>query len=1471
MGARDNSMPKRDQEIKTQMFRRKSNAIKEASLVQNDKNEETKDEVCANSLRDQLYLKSFEAQNSLQKQRAQIQQSSQESAKDEPLVRTTVQQDSAMTSTQCQVQGSRKVQPTINKENQQTEIKQEKGQTAPTRVNRISVIKLSGNPINSTLKGKIGDVDVTLLVDTGATMTCLSDKIWQKLKHNHQLLSCNRSTAVESVDGKPLNVLGETSVTLQVQDNVFSLRAVVIRNLSYDFILGRDLLNQFICVFDLFEGIFTLVPKTTDSHETLNNEPNFPFPETDDIPAVMNNTENEEKSYAVHAPFTFILPPQSETIIAGKLDEVLQQDTTGLISARAELPEKYSIIGAAELVKLSSENTVPIRLMNPTAKPVRIYRRTKLATFSSVDPNIETFELDDKRNAHATQVNIQEQMERDYSSLPDISKSAFSGPDKENLRDLLYDYRDIFANKLQDLGRTTLVQHTILTGDQVPIKQRPYRTSPENRKEIDRQVQEMCDLNIAQPSASSWSSPVVLVKKKNGEMRFCVDYRKVNAVTRKDSFPLPLISEVLDSLCGTQYFTTLDLKSGYWQIPLDPATKDKSAFVTHNGLYEFQVLPFGLTNSPASFQRLMGHILRGLEYKSALIYIDDVIIFSKSANDHLKHIEEVFSRLRDANLKLNPKKCEFAKQELEYLGHLVTPSGIKPCLSKIKAVQEFPVPKNFKELKSFLGLANYYRRFIKNFAQIAHPLNHLTKKSVKFEWSPECQEAFHTLKSALTTAPILVYPDFTREFHLFVDASSTGIGMALAQITDDGLERAIAYNGRNFTQAEQNYSTTERECLALIEGIRKFQPYLHGRKFTVHTDHNALQWLMNITSPVGRLARWALLLQQYNFDVVYRPGKTHGNADGLSRRHYEKCELYVIKRRDTPDVHDKIYVCQRRDRELFDLISYLETNELPDNDKLARKILLSEDLFYLGNDGLLYRIEHNTRRTCPQPLSQLVIPEALRFEILSNAHDHVTGGHLGTHKTYQKLRTRYWWKGMFKDTEHWCKSCIDCSMRKTPRTNLKAPLLPIPVDGAFDRVVVDVIGPLRKTERGNRYILVFTDYLTRWPEAFPIPNMDAGTVARILVDEIISRHGSPRTLLSDRGTNFLSSLIQEVCKIFRIQKLNSSSYRPQTQGLVERYNSTLIQSLSMYVNKDQTDWDLYIPSVLFAYRVSPSAATQETPFYLLYGRECRLPMDVNFLQPGDVSSSINEHRQRIVENVERSQSIARENIQKAQQKMKAQYDRRATDRNFAVGQKVWVYTPKTKKGLSKKLLHLWHGPFRLTEKKSFCHFMVRNMSNNRVEFAVHVNRMKPFVDPDERPIEPPEEEVDEPYLDLCDIPNDSFDNTTNENRECEQNAQAGDQEENEGKTDDVSGKQSNVNTDAEMEDHVSEAQVQDDSNSQVIDNVNIFAAEKILKKRMRKGKIQYLVKWSNFPKSASTWEPEDNILDQRLITEFNSS
>ena len=372
-------------------------------------------------------------------------------------------------------------------------------------------------------------------------------------------------------------------------------------------------------------------------------------------------------------------------------------------------------------------------------------------------------------------------------------------------------------------------------------------------------------------------------------------------------------------------------------------SREKTAFATHTGLYEFLTMPFRLTNSGASFQRLMGDILRGLEYRFALIYIDDIIIFSKSVEEHLSHLEEVFRRLREVNVKLNPKKCNFVKQKVEYLGHVVTPDVISPNPDKVRVVQEFPTPSNLKELRNFLGVANYYRRFVEGFSHIAAPLNALTRKGVSFKWSEQCAVAFDKLKRALVSAPVLAYPNFCEPFLLFVDASSTGIGFTLGQV-QNGKEVTIAYNGRGLNQAEKNYGTTEREALALVEGIKKFQPYLHRRRFTVVTDHSSLHWLMNVKDASGRLATWALLLQQYDFEIVHRPGKVHGNADSLSRRPYVTSEFNSLQR-DDPQV-SKAREMQRRDVELSEIIDFLESDVLPFDDRDARKVLLTSNAFY---------------------------------------------------------------------------------------------------------------------------------------------------------------------------------------------------------------------------------------------------------------------------------------------------------------------------------------------------------------------------------------------------------------------------------------------------------------------------------------------------------------------------------------------
>ena len=1271
--------------------------------------------------------------------------------------------------------------------------------------------------------GSIQNQSSPMLVDTGASVTAVSSSFFNTLSPV-PYLQPSLIPHIRTVSGEELPVLGKVTLTLMFHDVPYTFEVLVISNLTYPVVLGRDFLMHFGSVIDM--QAHTLV---------LSGHPPIPLNRSSCLPP---NSAAVDAPVTVHAQATFILPPLSESVIPVYSKTTLPVGSTGLIEPNSKLAERYNVCGASQLVSFSEHHTFPFRVLNPTNQPVTIYRCSTMGTFTPSAASMSVIATSDTSM-------LQPPVAASSQTVPlDLTGTPLTEVQQAQLRSLVAEYRDIFALSPEELGRTGLVKHRIDTGDHPPIKQRPYRVSDTQRGIIEEHVTDMLNRGIIQPSVSPWASPIILVKKKDGTDRFVVDFRRLNAVTRKDSYPLPRIDDALDALNGTKYFSTMDLMSGYWQVEMEPESREHTAFATFGGLYEFTVMPFGLTAAVPTYQRLMECVLRNLTYKICLIYLDDILVYSKTFEDHLCHLRQVFDRLRHANLKLKPSKCKFACTQVTYLGHIVSPEGIAPDDDKISAVRDFPRPHNVKTVRSFLGISNYYRRFIKDFAKIAAPLNRLLRKDQKFLWTDACEQAFKALKEALISAPILAFPNFSETFHLYTDASNDGIGATLGQF-HDGKDVAIAYAGRDLNDAERNYSTTEREALAVIFGIKKFAPYLHGRKFILHTDHHSLKWLMTITDPTGRLARWSLLIQQHDFEIRHRPGASHGNADALSRRPYN-FKSPPISAYDVPGVQtSRVRELQRRDPDLADLILYLESSTLPDKDSVARSLLLTIDDYFLSEDGLLFHLWTPRGPRHTSTYQQLVIPTALRYEILTWGHDDaMTGGHFGTVKTYEKLRIRYYWRHMYSDIQHWCRSCCDCAMKKTPRNRHKAPLLPIPVQDAFEIICCDVVGPFPVSKQGNRYVVVFTDLLSKWPEAFAVPSVEAATIARLLVDEIFARHGAPRKLLTDRGSNFLSALVKEVCRLLNTKKLNTTAYHPMGNGQTEKLNHSLIEALSHFVNSRQTDWDTFLPSVLFAYRVSPHISTGDSPFYLLFGREPRLAPDVALLPPTELSNSVEEHRRRIVSQIETAQSIARNNIALAKQNMKAQYDKRAADAPFEVGQRCWVYTPTPKKGLSKKFRHFWHGPFRICRKLSPVHYQLRTCDNRLIATTVHANRMKPFHDPADRPIlPPPEDDPDEISLEVSDLPDDSF-----EPHDSDASATTA------SSSTQSTGELSNGT-------HV--------DSTDLLNDPTVYAAEKILKTRKRHGKQQYLVKWANFPVSESTWEPEENILDQRLLDNFH--
>lgn len=714
-------------------------------------------------------------------------------------------------------------------------------------------------------------------------------------------------------------------------------------------------------------------------------------------------------------------------------------------------------------------------------------------------------------------------------------------------------------------------------------------------------------------------------------------------------------------------------------------------------------------------------ILAGLTGEQCLIYIDDIIVFSASFPEHLERLTNVFLKLQDAGLKLKTEKCNFAQKAVKYLGHVVSAEGIYPDPAKTEVVVRYPVPTSAKEVKQFMGLCNYYRRFVKDHSKIAAPLfKLLSKENAKFfSWNSASQKAFEELKSRLISPPILAYPDFKQPFLLYTDASDTAIEAVLSQV-QEGTERVIAYWSRKLQKAERNYSTTEREALAVVASLKEFYPYVYGFPCKLITDHNPLTSLKGIKDVGGRLTRWLLFLQQFNLDFQYKPGRLHTNADTLSRIPSRDDTVAAIEELTSEGTLHTFLKAQEEDPALGKVIEALKNGTVFPSCTVPglKKTFLQ--------DGLLCR---KFRASCSDSVrTQLVVPESHVKIILEQLHNE--SGHLGVQRTTEKVKERFYWPGYEMDIQNWVQECQQCQKRNPPQPCPLAPLGSIKCTYPFDVISWDIMGPLPLSTKGHKYILVITDLFSKWVEAFPLAVTDSETLASVLIDEVVCRYGVPRALHSDQGANLNSQVIFAVCKRLGINKTRTTAYHPQGNGQVERFNRTLEAILSKVVAENQRDWDCHIPKALFAYRTAFHESSGYSPFRVNFGRSPLLPIDIAV---GQLNAQVYEEGEeptvpQYVEALNKSLrkifSDVREQLASAHDRSKKRYDKSVSGEKFVVGDQVWLFVPAVKQGRTKKLASLWRGPYTVVDR-------INGALNHRIQLVgstktlvVHRNRLK---------------------------------------------------------------------------------------------------------------------------------------------------
>ena len=1155
------------------------------------------------------------------------------------------------------------------------------------------------------------------------------------------------ATLASSVTGESLDTIGAATPTIHLGSRSTQHQFYIARNVTHPCILGWDFFTKHGASISSLTSTFSFLDST--------------------IPLVDRHQHQAPLRCNVSLVGTATLPGMSETHVHGRLvspqADVIPQDYDGIFEP--SMDEHHQVAGAKSLFR-PQDGLILVRLINPSSESVKLPADMHLGQFHSMTgQNDEEYAVVEQKIA-ATKPELRSDVECT------LSTSGLTEQEYMQAQELLCSYQDVFSSSSDDIGQTTMSHHEIHTTTDKPIHQRAYRTSPAMRLEIEKHADNMLKRGIIQHSYSPWASPIVMVKKKDNTYRFCIDYRALNAVTVKDSHPIPRQDDTIDALSSSTFFSVIDLSAGYWQVPLDPNSKEKTAFTTGTGLYEFNVMPFGLVNAPMTFQRLMERVLQGLHWSTCLVYLDDCIILGQDFTSHLANLKEVLQRVREAGLKLKPSKCQLFKKQFTYLGHVISSAGVLPDPSNISKVAALSRPRTATQVRSFLGLASFYRRFIPAFSKVAAPLTNLTQKRAQFVWTDECESAFNALKQALVQPPILAYPDFSAKFLLATDASQDAIGAVLSQI-HEGKERVVAYYSQKLTSTQQKWSTYDRELWAIVASVRHYRHYLRGQEFDVITDHRPLLSYNRIPiqdDASGRRARWVVELNAYTFKIVHRQGRLHQNADALSRLPDQSqrsakenqtlggnlqmnCSMVNTRSatrdasldqpgpestnpqsRDTADEAPENFILanhnadlhhhQKQDKEIQEVITYINSGRHPTVRVIQRQTpRLRRFLWQLPRlvceDGILYRRRQDNSGITAL---QVVIPEAFVPRILEELHGSPSSGHFGIQRTLLRAESMCYWPFMHRDITNYCNTCTACESMRSPNPKHQAPLKSIKTDHPLQMVVAD-IAELPTSRNGYRYILVVVDHFSKYTNIYAMRDQTAKTVAKHLFEDYTKEHGIPESLHTDQGRQFESRIVQDLCQRLGIRKSRSSPYHPQGAGIVERANRVIKGQLARYMADRGGQWDTHIHQLQLAYNTSVHSSTGLTPYYIMHGREARIPANVTCPVAPPSYDSAQEYVADVCTRLKKAFQYARQKADLSQLRQKKDYDAGSRTIEYRPGDLVWLHDPVNARN---KLEPNWRGPFAVkSTSRDGLNYSITDIHDGRTK-VVHHNRLKIF-------------------------------------------------------------------------------------------------------------------------------------------------